>query len=245
MAAPVQAAPVQAAPVQAAPVQAAPVQAAPVQADPNAMTPAAEEELSLDELLAELENEEECGTNECGDEPPMDGDPTIDELLAEIELESGNNDEPIGDEPPLAESYRKLNSSYQSVLSERNEAIKTVQILRNQINEVNLLNAKLLYTNKLFKQFHMNNDQKMRVVENFDLTTSVREVKLTYANMCAIMAESFNLGGSVVKKRNTTATTITEGLASRAVASTKPTQKIVTDVNTMAERFKTLAGIKK
>jgi len=175
----------------------------------------------------------------------MDGDPTIDELLAEIELESGNNDEPMGDEPPLAESYRKLNSSYQSVLSERNEAIKTVQILRNQINEVNLLNAKLLYTNKLFKQFHMNNDQKMRVVENFDLTTSVREVKLTYANMCAIMAESFNLGGSVVKKRNTTATTITEGLASRAVASTKPTQKIVTDVNTMAERFKTLAGIKK
>jgi len=104
-----------------------------------------------------------------------------------------------------------------------------------------LLNAKLLYTNKLFKQFSLNNEQKMKVVENFDLTTSVREVKLTYA----IMAESFNLGGSVVKKKNTTATTITEGLASKAVASTKPSQPIVENGNQMAERFKTLAGIKK
>ena len=119
--------------------------------------------------------------------------------------------------------------------------MKTVEILRSQINEVNLLNAKLLYTNKLFKQFSMNNEQKMKVVENFDLTTSVREVKLTYA----IMAESFNLGGSVVKRKNTTATTITEGLASKAVASTKPSQPIVANGNLMAERFKTLAGIKK
>jgi len=119
--------------------------------------------------------------------------------------------------------------------------MKTVEILRSQINEVNLLNAKLLYTNKLFKQFSMNNNQKMKVVENFDLTTNVREVKLTYA----IMAESFNLGGSVVKRKNTTATTITEGLASKAVASTKPSQPIVAGGNQMAERFKTLAGIKK
>ena len=129
----------------------------------------------------------------------------------------------------------------QEVTAERDEAMKTVQILRNQINEVNLLNAKLLYTNKLFKQYSLNNQQKMKVVENFDLTTNVREVKLTYA----IMAESFNLGGSVVKKKNTTATTITEGLASKAVASTKPSQEIVSGGNKMAERFKTLAGISK
>ena len=103
------------------------------------------------------------------------------------------------------------------------------------------MNAKLLYTNKLFKQYNMSNTQKMKVVENFDLTTNVREVKLTYA----IMAESFNLGGSVVKRKNTTATTITEGLASKAVASTKPPQQIVGGGNKMAERFKTLAGITK
>jgi hypothetical protein len=162
---------------------------------------------------------------------------SLDELLAE--LESGDESDPDQTEGSHAES--DYAEQIAEVTAQRDQAMKTVEILRSQINEVNLLNAKLLYTNKLFKQFSMNNEQKMKVVENFDLTTSVREVKLTYA----IMAESFNLGGSVVRRKNTTATTITEGLASKAVASTKPSQPIVANGNLMAERFKTLAGIKK
>ena len=161
----------------------------------------------------------------------------LDELLAELETEEDSEEK--HEEMHVDESAWE--EQLQEVTAERDEAMKTVQILRNQINEVNLLNAKLLYTNKLFKQYSLNNQQKMKVVENFDLTTNVREVKLTYA----IMAESFNLGGSVVKKKNTTATTITEGLASKAVASTKPSQEIVSGGNKMAERFKTLAGISK
>jgi hypothetical protein len=162
---------------------------------------------------------------------------SLDELLAE--LESGEESDHDQKEGSHAES--DYAEQIAEVTAQRDQAMKTVEILRSQINEVNLLNAKLLYTNKLFKQFSMNNEQKMKVVENFDLTTSVREVKLTYA----IMAESFNLGGSVVRRKNTTATTITEGLASKAVASTKPSQPIVANGNLMAERFKTLAGIKK
>ena len=209
--APVSDTPAPAAPVSDTPMAAAPVApVAPVPApDAAAPAPAAEEieEISLDELLAELE---------------ADG-------------------EGEGDNGMESQDQSNYEQQIAEVTAQRDQAMKTVEILRSQINEVNLLNAKLLYTNKLFKQFSMNNEQKMKVVENFDLTTSVREVKLTYA----IMAESFNLGGSVVKKKNTTATTITEGLASKAVASTKPSQPIVANGNLMAERFKTLAGIKK
>ena len=209
--APVSDTPAPAAPVSDTPMAAAPVApVAPVPApDAAAPAPAAEEieEISLDELLAELE---------------ADG-------------------EGEGDNGMESQDQSNYEQQIAEVTAQRDQAMKTVEILRSQINEVNLLNAKLLYTNKLFKQFSMNNEQKMKVVENFDLTTSVREVKLTYA----IMAESFNLGGSVVKKKNTTATTITEGLASKAVASTKPSQPIVESGNQMAERFKTLAGIKK
>jgi len=209
------------APVSDTPMTPAPAAVAPAApaapADPNAPAPAPaptaeEEEISLEELLAELESDDSSDHSEENDSK-----------------EKGDTDESAWEEQ-IAE-----------VTAQRDEAMKTVEILRSQINEVNLLNAKLLYTNKLFKQFSLNNEQKMKVVENFDLTTSVREVKLTYA----IMAESFNLGGSVVKKKNTTATTITEGLASKAVASTKPSQPIVENGNQMAERFKTLAGIKK
>ena len=209
--APVSDTPAPAAPVSDTPMAAAPVApVAPVPApDAAAPAPAAEEieEISLDELLAELE---------------ADG-------------------EGEGDNGMESQDQSNYEQQIAEVTAQRDQAMKTVEILRSQINEVNLLNAKLLYTNKLFKQFSMNNEQKMKVVENFDLTTSVREVKLTYA----IMAESFNLGGSVVKRKNTTATTITEGLASKAVASTKPSQPIVAGGNQMAERFKTLAGIKK
>jgi len=103
------------------------------------------------------------------------------------------------------------------------------------------LNAKLLFTNKLFKQYNMSNEHKMRIVELFDLAKNVREVKLTYANL----TESLNFGSTDVKKKAKTSSTvqsITEGLASGAVASTKP-KAIITE-GKFASRMKQLAGIR-
>ena len=132
------------------------------------------------------------------------------------------------------------------------EAYKTIEFLRGQINEVNLLNAKLLYTNKLFKEFAgvLDDTYRMKIVESFDLTKSVREVKLAYA----LLAESLNFGTQVAKAQRVvqaakpTATKgqvkqITEGFASKPVSSTKPSQ-LITEGNEMALRFKKLAGIK-
>jgi hypothetical protein len=132
------------------------------------------------------------------------------------------------------------------------EAYKTIEFLRGQINEVNLLNAKLLYTNKLFKEFAgvLDDTYRMKIVESFDLTKSVREVKLAYA----LLAESLNFGTQVAKTRSVKPVAkpfpqkgqvkqITEGFASKPVSSTKPSQ-LITEGNAMALRFKKLAGIK-
>jgi hypothetical protein len=136
-------------------------------------------------------------------------------------------------------------AKYKTALKESYDAIR---FLRGQINEVNLLNAKLLYTNKLFKEFAgvLDDSYRMKIVESFDLTKSVREVKLAYA----LLAESLNFGKSINSKPVATkplikrsVTQITEGLASKTVASTKPAQ-IITESNEMASRFKKLAGIK-
>jgi hypothetical protein len=133
--------------------------------------------------------------------------------------------------------------------SEVNECVRTIEFLRGQINEVNLLNAKLLYTNKLFKEFAqvLDDPYRMKIVEAFDLTKSVREVKLAYA----LLAESLNFGTQVQKARMVKTTPkqsvrqITEGLASGRVASTKPSANLITEgSNEMADRFKKLAGIK-
>ena len=227
--------PAAAAPAPVAPVDpmAAPVAPAPAPVDPMAAAPApapvaeeaeGEEVVDLQELLDSL-NEEETEEEEEMEES------IVNEEKEEDDEKEEKVDEKIEDE--------KVDESLQAEL---NEAMSTVQYLRDQLNEVNLLNAKLLYTNKLFNQFNLDQKQKLKVVETFDLAKSIREVKLSYT----ILSESYSLGGSVVKKTNTTAKTITEGLASKPVASTAPAKElIVENSNVMASRFQKLAGIKK
>ena len=72
------------------------------------------------------------------------------------------------------------------------EYTDTIGYLREKLNEVNLLNAKLLFTNKLFRGFGLNNNQKLRVVEQFDRAQNLREIKLVYATL----AESFKGNGN-------------------------------------------------
>lgn len=130
------------------------------------------------------------------------------------------------------------------VVGELKEYRKAFTILRSKLQEVNLLNAKLLFTNKLFKNYNMSGPQKMKVVETFDRTNTVREVKLVYSTL----AESFNGAGTVTKKK-----LVSEGIASRSVASTKPsevpvdksTPTVITEGSEMANRFQKLAGITK
>jgi hypothetical protein len=224
------------APVAPAPVDPMAQVPAPAPVDPTAVSPApapvaeemeGDEVVDLQELLDSLNEEETEEEGEEGEE----GEEEMEESIINEEEKEEKVDEKIEDE--------KVDESLQAEL---NEAMSTVQYLRDQLNEVNLLNAKLLYTNKLFNSFNLDQKQKLKVVETFDLAKSIREVKLSYT----ILSESYSLGGSVVKKTNTTAKTITEGLASKPVASTAPKKElIVENSNVMASRFQKLAGIKK
>lgn len=138
-----------------------------------------------------------------------------------------------GDLPVLA----KENANLRKQLREAEEG---VGYLRKQLNEINLLNAKLLYTNKLFKNYSMNTDKKMKIVEMFDLAKNVREVKMTYT----VIAESLNFGGDFKKKLTPKVQNITEGMASQAVAGTAPKQLITESAKSeMVLKFQRLAGI--
>ena len=121
--------------------------------------------------------------------------------------------------------------------AELEEAYKTITSLRGTINEVNLLNAKLLYANKLFRGYNLTNEQKVKVVENLDRTNSVREVKLVYATL----AESMTFGG--VDRKPAAKRVVSEGISSKPVASTAPKKEIIAESNELADRFKKLAGI--
>ena len=113
------------------------------------------------------------------------------------------------------------------------ETRNVVKFMRAKLNEVNLLNAKLLFSNKLFRAFGLNNDQKLKVVENFDRTTNLREVKLVYATL----AESF-------KKPSKLSESVSKGSSSKPVASTKPAnEEVLTEGQELKARFKKLANI--
>ena len=230
--------PVAPAPAPVDPMAQAPAPVAPAPVDPMAQAPAPVDPMAQAPApvapapVAEMQDDEIVDLQELLDS--LNDDEFEGEEITEGEEEEDEEkevDEKIEDE--------KVSESLQAEL---NEAMSTVQYLRDQLNEVNLLNAKLLYTNKLFNQFNLDQKQKLKVVETFDLSKSIREVKLSYT----ILSESYSLGGSVVKKTNTTAKTITEGLASKPVASTAPKKDlIVENSNVMASRFQKLAGIKK
>ena len=113
---------------------------------------------------------------------------------------------------------------------------EAVTFLREKLHEVNILNAKLLYTNKLFKEYALTNEQKLKIVETFDRAQTTREIKLVYSTL----AESMQKENNEVKSRSV------QEAASRKTGSTKPTsKKIITEESEVASRFKKLAGILK
>jgi len=227
------------APAPVDPMAQAPAPVAPAPVDPMAQAPAPVDPMTQAPApVAPAPVAEDTGEDEMVDLQELLDSLNDDESVGEEITEGEEEDE---DEEPVDEKIEDEKVA-ESLQSELNEAMSTVQYLRDQLNEVNLLNAKLLYTNKLFNAFNLDQKQKLKVVETFDLAKSIREVKLSYT----ILSESYSLGGSVVKKTNTTAKTITEGLASKPVASTAPKKElIVENSNVMALRFQKLAGIKK
>lgn len=118
------------------------------------------------------------------------------------------------------------------------EAYAVIRFLKDKLNEVNLLNSKLLFSNKLFRKYSLNENQKITVIENFDRAGTVREVKLVYATL----AESFRSQSNKpsIKKRS-----LKEGFggASKPVKSTRPSKKILNESDESVNRFKKLAGI--
>ena len=151
------------------------------------------------------------------DEDEMDEDIDLDEVLKALSEEEEDDEK--------KDEVKELKSD----LAEHRSVIET---LRGKLNEVNLLNAKLLFTNKLFRKHGLNNEQKMKVVEQFDRASNLREVKLVYSTL----GESF---GSARKNEINES----KGSASKPVASTKSEKEVITEGSELRDRFKKLANL--
>ena len=128
------------------------------------------------------------------------------------------------------EDYKKKLKEMKAELDEAYNALSTI---KTELQEVNLFNAKLLYTNKIFKAKTLTESQKVKVLAAFDKAASVKEAKLVFETLSEGMKET----------KKTVNESMLRGSASRAagVADKKP----ILEVNDQFARWQTLAGIKK
>ena len=216
------------------------------------------EELDLEAVIRELEQEIAEADGEEDEETVSEDDEAVSEDQ-EIVSEEEDDDEKDKEEESVEEQSSssgigkgtgvkqasasdeedpgkgKVHEQVDSLQSELSEYKEAVAYLRDKLHEVNILNAKLLYTNRLFREFALSNDQKLKIVETFDRAQTTREIKLVYSTL----AESYSDGDIIPKK-----TSVKES-ASRKTGTTAPTRKIITEEDQVANRFKQLAGILK
>jgi hypothetical protein len=188
--------------------------------------PNAEKIAELRKQIAELEGGEDEEASEMEEGEEEDGEElNIESIIKELE-----------DEEAAEEEEKKAVAESKTLKNELAQAISVIRTLKSTINEINLLNAKLLYSNKLFRGYNLTNEQKTKVIDSFDRTGTIREVKLVYSTI----AESMKMGGSVKKVQS--AKRMTEG-ASKPQKSTGVKKQIISENSAYSDRFKKLAGL--
>jgi len=194
-------------------------------------------EAIIKELEAELtEDEDEDEEVEESTEAVEESDEPVEESTEETVEEEYEIDEATLTEEEDEDEKEVEESNTSAIEAELKEYKEAVHFLKDKLHEVNILNAKLLFTNKLFKSYSLDNNQKLKVVETFDRAQTTREIKLVYSTL----AEQFGDNSSIVTRKS-----IKES-ASAPVASTKPSKeskKVITEESQVANRFKKLAGL--
>lgn len=174
---------------------------------------------------------------EGGEDGPIDlggGEESVDEItLDEILASLGEGDEeaPVMEKKEKEEDKEKVDE----LKDQLQEALRTIKTLRNELSEINLLNAKLLYVNKIFKGKALTNEQKVNVINAFDRAESVKEAKKIYETLSETITAQSKKGQ--IKE--------SIGFASKASGIIPKQQKPIVQEDDIVNRWQVLAGIKR
>jgi hypothetical protein len=179
---------------------------------------AEDEEINIDEMMDEMYSNKE-------EEEIDENDLNIDELLAEFGL---------SEEEEVEEGYGKDedDDSKKKMEEELAQALATIDELRSSIQEVNLLNAKLLYMNKVFKGANLTESQKIDVVKTFDKAESAKEAKLVYESMITTFTKKAETKSAIKES---------VGFASKAVGMITNSGAKVIETDAQYSRWEKLA----
>jgi len=152
---------------------------------------------------------------------------SLEAILAELEKE-----EKMEEAAHVPGGIQDSKETMGEVKKDLQEAHKAIKAMKHELNEVNLLNAKLLYVNKIFKSKSLNESQKVRVLNAFDRATSVKEVENTYKTLNESIGEA--------SKKSSLKESV--GFASKPIGSAPARPIVEADIH--VTRWQQLAGIK-
>ena len=147
----------------------------------------------------------------------------------ELEMTMEAEDELDEEKDAMYEAMKVKMKKMEEELNETRKALKTV---KTDLTEVNLLNAKLLYTNKIFRNKNLTESQKVKVLGAFDKAANVKEAKLVFETISeGLNAPKKSISESVI------------GRASKSAGISTTTKQPIVESNEMITRFQKLAGI--
>ena len=189
-----------------------------------------EEEINIDEILAELKGEEDEVKEGMSQEMGASAGAGLAELAKMfksglISLNDFLEKIAAASAPGFSKGMRE-----EEMKDELEEAYAAVKTLQSELNEINVLNAKLLYTNKIFKAKNLTESEKVKVLTAFDKATSKKEAQLVYETL----VEGLKNKPKAPIKENL-------GRASKPAGMAPKTQ--ILESNDMIARFQKLAGI--
>jgi hypothetical protein len=117
------------------------------------------------------------------------------------------------------------------------EDLKAIETLNQELTEVNLLNSKLLYLNKILKESNLKESQKVKAITAFDKAETVKEAKLVYETL------KENLSKTPAKETQKKLVRESKNFASSTIAGNSPVKKPVMEVDPTIQRMKKLAGL--
>ena len=128
-------------------------------------------------------------------------------------------------------NQRRQNGALENKLTKYRSAVQT---LREQLEELNLFNAKLLYVNKLLQNKTISESQKRSIVQALDEAKDLREAKVLYKSLTESFSVSKNSG------RKTLSESKIIGGSSRATKSGSSSNQAAGEM----DRWAKLAGLK-
>ena len=208
-------------------------------------SPEEEEEVDIEELLSEVEDEEKL---EEGIWSKIKGTASGIAKAANMfkqpadfvkEMEAALKEDPkLKDNEEFMASYNFIKGLATAAKAGATTTVnkpmeEEIEELKSELNEINLLNAKLLYTNKIFRNKSLSESQKIKVLTAFDKAKDKKEAQLVYETLLESLKVS-NVGAKTAIKESL-------GLASKSLgnANAKP----IIENNAFA-RMRELAGLK-